>query len=66
MCLRAESDIDYWYSVLLPFNDYTDYIYYARPLAYDTINNYVAFPGENDTLLIIEHISTGFRHFLVT
>jgi hypothetical protein len=37
-----------------------------RPFAYDTINNYIAFPGDGDTLVTIEHISTGFRRFLVT
>jgi len=66
ICLRAECGKDCWYSIMLPMDEDDDYIFYARPLAYDTINNYVAYPGENDTLVTIEHIPTGFRHSLVT
>jgi hypothetical protein len=66
ICLRAECESDCWYAILLPMNEETDCVFYTRPLAFDTINNYVAFPGEKDTLVTIEHISTGNCHFLIT
>jgi hypothetical protein len=66
VCLWAECDTDSWYSILLPFDEDAGYVYFTQPFAYDTINNYVAFPGEGDTLVTIEHIPTGSRRSLVT
>jgi hypothetical protein len=65
-CLRAECETDCRYEILLPLDEETDCVFYTRPLAFDTINNYVAFPGVNDTLVSIEHISTGKSYYLIT
>jgi len=66
LCLRAECETDCWYAILLALDEETDCVFYTRPLAFDTINNYVAFPGVNDTLVSIEHISTGKSYYLIT
>jgi hypothetical protein len=66
ICLRAESDTDSWYSMMLPCSEDGEYIYYTRPLGYDTINNYVAYPGSGDTLVTIEHSPTGRTYHLIT
>ncbi len=66
LCLRAECGTDCWYAVLLPLDEDADYVFYRRPLAYDTIGNHVAFPGVGDTLVTIDHIRTGLRRSLIT
>jgi hypothetical protein len=66
ICLQAECEVGCWYAILLPMDENADYVFFTRPLAYDTINNYVAFPGDGDTLVTIEHITSGASRFLVT
>jgi hypothetical protein len=66
ICLRAECGTNCWYSILLPLDPEEDYLFYIRPLAFDPMHNYVAFPGNSDTLVVIEHMPSGIRRCLIT
>jgi hypothetical protein len=66
LCLRAECGPDCWYAVMLPMDPDGSVVFYTRPLAYDTVNSIVAFPGTADTLVTFEDVATGAQRSLVT
>ncbi len=66
LCLEAQCGPSCWYAILLPLDEEAEELFFPRPLAYDTLFNYIAYTGAGDTLVTIEHLTTGAVRHLVT